>query len=32
LYAVLADIGGPSLVGSARELDPGTFYTAGSAE
>ncbi len=32
LYAVLADIGGPSLVGPARELDPGTFYTAGSAE
>jgi NitT/TauT family transport system substrate-binding protein len=32
LYAVLADIGGPSLIGSARELDPGTFYTAGSAE
>jgi NitT/TauT family transport system substrate-binding protein len=32
LYAVLAGIGGPSLVGSARELDPGTFYTAGSVE
>jgi len=32
LYAVLADIGGPSLVGPAREIDPGTFYTAGSAE
>jgi NitT/TauT family transport system substrate-binding protein len=32
LYAVLADIGGTSLVGSARELDPGTFYTLGSAE
>jgi NitT/TauT family transport system substrate-binding protein len=32
LYAVLADVGGPSLVGSARELDLGTFYTAGSAE
>jgi NitT/TauT family transport system substrate-binding protein len=32
LYAVLADIGGTSLVGSARALDPGTFYTAGSTE
>jgi NitT/TauT family transport system substrate-binding protein len=32
LYTVLADIGGLSLVGPARELDPGTFYTAGSAE
>jgi NitT/TauT family transport system substrate-binding protein len=32
LYSVLADIGGPSLVGTARELDPGTFYAAGSAE
>jgi len=32
LYAVLADMGGTSLVGSARALDPGTFYTAGSTE
>jgi NitT/TauT family transport system substrate-binding protein len=32
LYGVLAGIGGPSLVGPARELDPGTFYTAGAAE
>lgn len=32
LYAILADIGGTSLVGTARELDPGTFYAAGSAE
>jgi NitT/TauT family transport system substrate-binding protein len=32
LYSVLADIGGTSLVGSARELDPGTFYKSGSAE
>jgi NitT/TauT family transport system substrate-binding protein len=32
LYAVLADIGGTNLVGPARELDPGTFYQAGSAE
>jgi NitT/TauT family transport system substrate-binding protein len=32
LYAVLADIGGADLVGPARELDPGTFYTAGPNE
>jgi NitT/TauT family transport system substrate-binding protein len=32
LYGVLADIGGAGLVGTARQLDPGTFYTAGSAE
>jgi NitT/TauT family transport system substrate-binding protein len=32
LYAVLADIGGVDLVGPARELDPGTFYTAGPNE
>jgi|HubBroStandDraft_4_1064222.scaffolds.fasta_scaffold02106_7 NitT/TauT family transport system substrate-binding protein len=32
LYAVLADIGGADLVGPARVLDPGTFYTAGSSE
>jgi NitT/TauT family transport system substrate-binding protein len=32
MYTVLADIGGASLVGSARELDPGTFYASGSAE
>jgi NitT/TauT family transport system substrate-binding protein len=32
LYRVLADIGGRDLVGSARELAPGTFYTAGSRE
>jgi NitT/TauT family transport system substrate-binding protein len=32
LYAVLADIGGTSLVGSARALDPSTYYTSGSAE
>jgi NitT/TauT family transport system substrate-binding protein len=32
MYAVLAEIGGTSLVGSARELDPGTFYASGSAE
>jgi NitT/TauT family transport system substrate-binding protein len=32
LYAVLADIGGHNLVGPAAELDPGTYYTAGSAE
>lgn len=32
LYRVLADIGGTDLVGPARELDPGTFYTAGPSE
>jgi len=32
LYRVLADIGGPELVGPARELDPGTFYSAGPSE
>jgi NitT/TauT family transport system substrate-binding protein len=32
LYAVLADIGGADLVGPARTLDPGTFYTAGPSE
>ena len=32
LYGILADIGGTGLVGTARQLDPGTFYTAGSAE
>ena len=32
LYTVLADIGGADLVGPARELDPGTFYTAGPSE
>ncbi|WP_425352987.1 ABC transporter substrate-binding protein [Alsobacter soli] len=28
LYRVLAEIGGPDLVGPARELDPGTYYHA----
>jgi NitT/TauT family transport system substrate-binding protein len=33
LYAVLADLGGPELVGPAPALDPRTFYTAsGSGE
>jgi NitT/TauT family transport system substrate-binding protein len=32
LYRVLAGIGGTDLVGPARELDPGTFYTAGPGE
>jgi NitT/TauT family transport system substrate-binding protein len=32
LYNVLAEIGGTDLVGPARELDPGTFYTAGPSE
>jgi NitT/TauT family transport system substrate-binding protein len=32
LYRVLAEIGGAELVGPARELNPGTFYTAGPNE
>jgi NitT/TauT family transport system substrate-binding protein len=32
LYRILADVGGRDLVGSARELAPGTFYMAGSRE
>ena len=32
LYRILAEVGGPDLVGSARELAPGTFYMAGSRE
>jgi NitT/TauT family transport system substrate-binding protein len=32
LYRILADVGGRELVGSARELAPGTFYMAGSRE
>ncbi|MGA2815799.1 MAG: ABC transporter substrate-binding protein [Xanthobacteraceae bacterium] len=32
LYRVLAEIGGIDLVGPARELDPGTFYSAGRSE
>jgi NitT/TauT family transport system substrate-binding protein len=32
LYRVLAEIGGPELVGPAHELDPGTFYSAGPDE
>jgi NitT/TauT family transport system substrate-binding protein len=32
LYRILADVGGRDLVGSARELAPGTFYMAGSSE
>jgi NitT/TauT family transport system substrate-binding protein len=31
LYAVLAEIGGPDLVGPAPELDPGTFYKRANA-
>lgn len=31
LYAVLAEIGGPELVGPAPELDPGTFYKGPAA-
>ena len=29
LYGVLAEVGGPELVGPARELDRGTFYRPG---
>jgi NitT/TauT family transport system substrate-binding protein len=29
LYHILAEIGGVDLVGPARELNPGTFYSAG---
>jgi len=32
LYHVLAETGGPDLVGSAAALDPGTFYSARPAE
>ena len=32
LYRVLAEIGGADLVGPARELDPGTFYSPGPSE
>jgi len=32
LYRILAEVGGRDLVGSARELAPGTFYMAGSRE
>ena len=32
LYRVLADIGGTDLVGPARDLAPGTFYSAGPSE
>ncbi|HYQ08699.1 MAG TPA: ABC transporter substrate-binding protein, partial [Xanthobacteraceae bacterium] len=32
LYRILADVGGRDLVGSARELAPGTFHMAGSRE
>ncbi len=31
LYAVLAEIGGPELVGPAPELDPGTYYKGSAA-
>ena len=32
LYRVLADAGGADLVGPARELDPGTYYTGETSE
>jgi NitT/TauT family transport system substrate-binding protein len=32
LYHVLAEVGGAELVGPSRDLDPGTFFTAGRSE
>ena len=32
LYGVLAELGGPNLVGSARELEKGTFYDPGKPD
>jgi NitT/TauT family transport system substrate-binding protein len=32
LYRVLAEIGGPELVGPASDLDAGAFYNPGSGE
>jgi NitT/TauT family transport system substrate-binding protein len=32
LYHVLAEVGGVELVGPSHDLDPGTFYGAGSSE
>ena len=32
LYQVLAEIGGANLVGSAKEMDKGTFYDPGKAD
>jgi NitT/TauT family transport system substrate-binding protein len=32
LYRVLAETGGPDLVGQAKELDPGTFYRPAEGE
>ena len=32
LYLVLAEIGGANLVGSAKEMDKGTFYDPGKAD
>jgi NitT/TauT family transport system substrate-binding protein len=32
LYLVLAEIGGTNLVGTAREMDKGTFYDPGKAD
>jgi NitT/TauT family transport system substrate-binding protein len=32
LYLVLAEIGGANLVGTAREMDKGTFYDPGKAD
>jgi NitT/TauT family transport system substrate-binding protein len=32
LYGVLAELGGPNLVGTAKELDKGTFYDPGKTD
>jgi NitT/TauT family transport system substrate-binding protein len=32
LYAVIAEVGGTPLVGTAREMDKGTFYDPGKAD
>jgi NitT/TauT family transport system substrate-binding protein len=32
LYRVLAEVGGPDLVGPARDLDKGTFYDPGTSD
>ncbi|MCL2713508.1 MAG: ABC transporter substrate-binding protein [Alphaproteobacteria bacterium] len=32
LYRILAEVGGPALVGPGAELEPGTFFHAGTGE